>query len=396
MHNRALEYVLEGLAEAGGPTFVVGWADRDTVGSERSHALVRGGLVPNHPCAKSVVCPGCEEACAMPVEQRKTESGYIQFIVCDRPQDLGRIAIDSRHLARWSTDIEMVASCVGNVIGTSTRPKMLIPNGLVQLGHAEINGNDIACFLARDGSDTVLGHPALRGAAHPLVLHFGQIQNCEVAHLDIARAISFRNEQLWFDAGAAAKALMSATPPAHENVFRRHGQMWEARFQGTSVNLAHTLGLRYLAELLGRPRQPISVTSLCAAIQGNGKELVEAGLKASDKRSLADVRKAIETTRAEMARAREEGALGKAAELETREKALRAELTRDFGKTGRSRIQRGASERARQTVQKAIKAAVTRIAKAHPGLGAHLKRAIRTGHECVYNPAQSIQWKIIS
>ena len=393
--NRALEYILDGLAEAEGGTFVLDWADRDTLGSEAIGILVGAGMMRSHCSAASIICPGCEEACVMPVERRETDHVHVPFIFCDKPQDFGRISLDPRHLDQWRTDIELVASCVANLIGTATVPGVLIPNDLVRLGRAEFSGADAGCFLAHDGSDAILTHRALREAANPLVLHIGRIEKTDVAHLELVRAISFKDGRLRFDVGAAAKALSNAAPQAHENIFRRHGQTWELRYQDRSANLRHTLGLGYIAELLPRPRQPVAAIELYAGARTGGEVLVERPIEASDQRSRKTLLKAIEVTQTELEWARANKALGKAGELDARERSLQAERARDFGKSGQARRQGGPSEKARQNVQKAIQAALAATRKAHRALGAHLAGAISTGSECVYKPAQATQWKII-
>ena len=51
-------------------------------------------------------------------------------------------------------------------------------------------------------------------------------------------------------------------------------------------------------------------------------------------------------------------------------------------------------ERARLAITKAIKAALTRIATAHPELGRHLAVTVRRGYVCVYlpDPGSAISW----
>jgi hypothetical protein len=63
--------------------------------------------------------------------------------------------------------------------------------------------------------------------------------------------------------------------------------------------------------------------------------------------------------------------------------ALDRELARAIGLGGRSR-QASDAERARISVTRTIRLALTRIAEAAPGSGAHLTRRIRTGTFCVY------------
>src|SRR5262249_4829275 len=145
----------------------------------------------------------------------------------------------------------------------------------------------------------------------------------------------------------------------------------------------HTLGMGYLAELMHRPHQIVDAAKLYGVV------LIEAGLEASDRRSRRDIRKAIDAAGSARTRAKEEGAT----DVRT---ILKTALARDFDRVGKPRTQGGSHERARQSVQKAIQVALVAIARASPALGAHLKRAISTGHECGYLPSEPMLWKIIS
>ena len=65
---------------------------------------------------------------------------------------------------------------------------------------------------------------------------------------------------------------------------------------------------------------------------------------------------------------------------------LARELARAVGLGGRDRRAGSNAERARASVTLAIRRAMGRIRAAHPALGAHLERTIRTGTFCVYLP----------
>src|SRR5262249_62429999 len=75
------------------------------------------------------------------------------------------------------------------------------------------------------------------------------------------------------------------------------------------------------------------------------------------------------------------------AELEEQEiSAITKELARAVGLGGRNRRALSASERARQSVSKAIKGVVDRLAQHDPSLGHPLSRCIKTGTFCSYQP----------
>jgi hypothetical protein len=72
--------------------------------------------------------------------------------------------------------------------------------------------------------------------------------------------------------------------------------------------------------------------------------------------------------------------------------ALVEALTQAYGLGGRVRRPGSAAERARTAVTARIKDAIRRIGEAHPDLGRHLARSVRTGTFCSYEPDQPTRW----
>ena len=62
------------------------------------------------------------------------------------------------------------------------------------------------------------------------------------------------------------------------------------------------------------------------------------------------------------------------------------DLSRAVGLGGRTRHAGATTERARTSVTRSIRYAMTRIAEHHPPLGRHLRQAINTGTYCEYKP----------
>ncbi|QPJ64812.1 MAG: hypothetical protein G3M78_05180 [Candidatus Nitrohelix vancouverensis] len=69
--------------------------------------------------AKSVVCPGCEENCFMPVHTSsgKTENSFSAYVACDRCDDMGRIPIPPEYLQRWQLTEKQVALWISRELG---------------------------------------------------------------------------------------------------------------------------------------------------------------------------------------------------------------------------------------------------------------------------------------
>jgi hypothetical protein len=65
-------------------------------------------LAKAHP-AKSVICPGCERGCIMPVRMlTRANDAAVSFVVCDKRADINRVPICSNLLKQWRSDAEAV------------------------------------------------------------------------------------------------------------------------------------------------------------------------------------------------------------------------------------------------------------------------------------------------
>ena len=107
--------------------------------------------------------------------------------------------------------------------------------------------------------------------------------------------------------------------------------------------------------------------------------MLDARAKEAYRRRLAEIEEDIEEARA-MADA------GRATQAGAERDFLVRELSRAVGLGGRDRIAGSASERARASVTRAVRQAMTRIRQHHPPLAKHLDHAIHTGTYCAYLP----------
>ena len=63
--------------------------------------------------AATVVCPGCEADCVMPVQTiRARPYRAAMFIVCDKRSDINRVALAATHVRQWTCDGEAIARFV--------------------------------------------------------------------------------------------------------------------------------------------------------------------------------------------------------------------------------------------------------------------------------------------
>jgi hypothetical protein len=193
-------------------------------------------------------------------------------------------------------------------------------------------------------------------------------------------------------------ALVEDQPVANPNVFLREGDYWSVTFDGHTVRVRDLKGMRYLARLLAEPGREYHVLDLVAAetgpsatvdgdpvadvprsALGDAGEILDARAKEAYRRRLAEIDDDIEQARAI-------GDAERSAQANTERGFLIRELSRAFGLSGRGRRAASASERARASVTRAIRQAMTRVGEHHPQLGEHLSRTIRTGTYCAYVP----------
>jgi hypothetical protein len=199
------------------------------------------------------------------------------------------------------------------------------------------------------------------------------------------------------DRGAPASA---PSPVVGSATFRREGDVWSIG-RDRMVRLRHSKGLAYLATLLAEPGREFHALDLAnegAAVPDRGigaSEAAALGLRADvragggeviDDQAKSAYRERLRDLQAELdeAAAYNDPVRGEAARVEM--DALEAHLSAAFGLGWRARPEGSASERARQSVTKAIRDALRRVAAEDSDLGQHLARSVRTGLYCTYDP----------
>jgi hypothetical protein len=187
-------------------------------------------------------------------------------------------------------------------------------------------------------------------------------------------------------------------PEVTRNLFRREGEYWTVRYEGSVVRLKDTKGLRHLARLLGQPGRELHVIDL-EATDGRSPEPAPAGggeLEARpdlgdagamlDATAKAAYKARLDELRAEVEEAERGNDPARAAKARDERDFLVAELARAVGLGGRDRRAASHAERARLNVTRAIRSAMANLARADPALGEHLSRTVRTGRYCSYTP----------
>lgn len=198
------------------------------------------------------------------------------------------------------------------------------------------------------------------------------------------------------------------------SVFRREGDFWTVAHEGVALRLKDSRGLHYLACLLRHPHHEFHALELVAVVAGQGgpvlpaaggaAELGERGIRVSRLGDAGEVldpvacgayRRRIEELRSELEEATSFNDTGRATRAREEIEFLTDQLAQAVGLGGRGgRRAASSAERARVNVTKQVRGVITRIAREAPRLGEDLRRTIRTGLVCSYDPdpRTSIDW----
>ncbi|MBO0773775.1 MAG: ATPase, partial [Actinobacteria bacterium] len=202
-------------------------------------------------------------------------------------------------------------------------------------------------------------------------------------------------------------AVTSRPGPAEASpaaVFRRETDVWQLAYQGREVRLRDSKGLRDIAILLARPGSAVAALDLAAVPPGGparpGRPEPGELHQPADTGELLDpqARQAYRQRLRELAEEADQADAaadaGRSAKIAAEREFLVAALTEAYGLGGRVRRAGSPAERARTAVTARIKDAIRRIGAAHPALGRHLSRSVRTGTFCSYEPEQPVSWQL--
>jgi hypothetical protein len=175
-----------------------------------------------------------------------------------------------------------------------------------------------------------------------------------------------------------------AAPPPDEGRFVRNGDVWEVAAGSERALVAHSVGMAMLAVLVASPGQDVTVGELTGApAEASDQPVLDEQTRQQVRRRLLDLQADIDDADAD-------ADIERASRLRAELDALVDELTRTTGLGGRSRSFAGASERARTSVQKAIRRALDRIGEQAPGLAKALGESVRTGTRCRFDPVDGL------
>ena len=195
----------------------------------------------------------------------------------------------------------------------------------------------------------------------------------------------------------------ASTPPNKSEPssarFVLEGDAWRLSYGGREVVVRHTKEMADLRRLLAVPSRPVPAVELVADSAGKRGATRDGDLhRPGDLGDVVDstARAAYQQRLTEFADEIEEADLTGDAESSARllveRAALVEQLSAAYGLGRRPRRAGDPAERARTAVTGRINAAIVRIEQFHPELGRHLKRSLRTGRLCVYEPESPVDW----
>lgn len=211
-------------------------------------------------------------------------------------------------------------------------------------------------------------------------------------------------------------SLSSELSSLVDNVFRREGDYWSITFEGTTIRLRNTKGVRHIVNLIKHQGQELHVLYMVAAQEKpqigsletaprkiTERELTEAGLKVSglgdagevlDQKAKDEYERRLRDLEKDLEEAQKFYDPGRATKIRMELDLIKEQLKGAIGLGGRARKAADIVERARSNIRNRIKDALNKIREENPSLGQHLTNAIKTGTSCSYIPDKPTRWSL--
>lgn len=180
-----------------------------------------------------------------------------------------------------------------------------------------------------------------------------------------------------------------AGSPSMTAAWVREGAVWALTYDGVTVRLPDAKGLGDLAALLSRPGRELPATELMGAAVDSADlgPVIDTTARRAYEGRIIDLQQELDEAEAL-------GDLARAERARTELDELVDALSAATGIGARTRRAGGSAERARSAVTRRIREAIRRVTDVHPTLGAHLRRAVRTGRWCAYEPDEPVRWTV--
>lgn len=135
---RQVDPLIELLARVGancGEPVLIGSQELSTWPVKAAALLKTHKLLMKAQPATSVVCPGCERQCVMPVHLAPIPDGGARaFTVCDKRSDINRVAVPIDHLKQWQSTGDAIASLLATLLDLQRVPGAGLSTGRWEVG----------------------------------------------------------------------------------------------------------------------------------------------------------------------------------------------------------------------------------------------------------------------
>ncbi len=133
--DSALAELLGRVAATWGSRTLLTVQELDTWPPEAVTALRQQKLLRRAQPARSTVCPGCERECAMPVHTVTGRNGdTASFVVCDKRDDINRVAVSAKHLKQWKCCEDFIAEFIAEALSLTFSGQRIETGQLLQIG----------------------------------------------------------------------------------------------------------------------------------------------------------------------------------------------------------------------------------------------------------------------
>jgi TolB-like protein len=250
-------------------------------------------------------------------------------------------------------------------------------------GEKERAATAVEMFLSDFEEKITFGRRPEPGEPLRWMLHVNPFRRADHAEA-LARGLALAG--LAADPDERRPAIAQPSPGA---VFRPEGDLWTLAFDGKGVRLTGAKGFHDLSQLLSQPDAAIH----CLELAGRWTE-PRGDAPVLDDRARRELGERVHRLQAAIDEAEASNDLGRAEAAREELDHIGTLVSEALGLRGRSRRLGSAAERARSAVTWRIRNAIRKIGAAHPPLGRHLDKAVRTGTYCAYSPERKVDWSV--
>lgn len=152
----ALLELLERIGAGNGAAVLVSEEELSKWPAEAIRGLKAHKLLVKASPATTVVCPGCEQECTMPVNTVSAEAGKaVAFVVCDKRDDINRVAVPSRRLEQWRASGASIAALITGLLGLRCTDAGDTSSGRWEVGMFKGRKHSSHMILSADGQLTL-------------------------------------------------------------------------------------------------------------------------------------------------------------------------------------------------------------------------------------------------